>query len=563
MRSLLYIVVAAVMAAAVGAGALLTGCSGSRDADRRLSAVEELIAEHPDSAVVMLLDMDTSRMSDRQLARRELLYAYAHAIHGYPVSLDSVNVRRGDAMFNGRFDSDEVKWLIVKSTDARFKGDAVARIECLKDAEFLAIQLDDRFGLALIYQYLSNVYRHAFNGTVSLYYADKSAEILRELDHPKQLREARMAVVGAYAAKRDYATMLDSLLAMRDEVMANATDSYKEFFLEQLARSYDSNGRTGEAISIWHSLYDGRETTSNILAHWAMAYWNVGHLDSAYMMIQRANSLPHDNTDEYLCRNVEYMILESMGRTAELARVDSLRQIASENTMDERQIEESSLALNVKYDSATREAWGAAARARTRTHIAHFVAILCAVVAVAVWLYLRKRNQLLRLEHENDVLRIRTLQDNLFESDRRHRGVSAKLSELFQSRFRLLDGLAASYFECKETGQEQRRIYGAVRNSISEFSSDAATQELEDIVNGYNDNLMVRFREDYPRLSPAQYRLALYLFCGFSLPSISIFTGTGLNNLYVYKSRLKSVIAKSDSPRRDEYLAYFGKQGQV
>lgn len=563
MRSLLYIVVAAVIAAVVSAGVLLTGCSGRRDADRQLGVVEELIAEHPDSAVAMLLDMDTSRMSDRQQARRELLYAYAHAIHGYPLSLDSVNMQRGDRMFSGRFDQDEVRWLIVKATDARFKGDAVTRLERLKDAEFLAIQLDDRFELAMIYQYLSGVYKHEFNGTVSLYYADRSAGMLRELDCPKQLREARMAIVGAYAVKRDYKSMLDTMLAMRDEVMANATEGYKEFFLEQLARSYDSNGRTAEAIGIWHSLHDGRETSANILAHWASAYWSIGELDSAYMLIQRANSLPHSNEDEYLCRNVEYAILESMGRTSELGRVDSLRQIASDNTMAKRQLEESSLALNVKYDSATREAWGAAARARTRTHIALFVALLCAVVTVAVWLYLRKRNQLLRLEHENDVLRIRTLQDNLFESDRRHRGVSARISELFQTRFRLLDGLAASYFECKETGQEQRRIYAAVKNSISDFSSDAATQELEDVVNGYNDNLMARFREDFPRLSPAQYRLALYLFCGFSLPSISIFTGTGLNNIYVYKSRLKSVITNSDSPRRDEYLAYFGKHGSM
>lgn len=65
---------------------------------------------------------------------------------------------------------------------------------------------------------------------------------------------------------------------------------------------------------------------------------------------------------------------------------------------------------------------------------------------------------------------------------------------------------------------------------------------------------MVRFKEDFPKMSASQYRLALYLFCGFSLQAISIFTDTELRNIYVYKSRLKSAISKSDTPRKAEYL---------
>ncbi len=246
-----------------------------------------------------------------------------------------------------------------------------------------------------------------------------------------------------------------------------------------------------------------------------------------------------------------------MGRRSELAMVDSLREQASERIMEERKLEESSLALNVKYDAAARKAWLEAAESRTRTYVAIFVAMLLAIVAAGVYLYLRKRNQLLVLAHENDVLRIRTLQNNLFESDSRQKDVASKISELFNTRFKLIDALAASYFECRDTGQEQKRIYSDVKNSIRDFSSDSSTQELEDIANAYNDNLMSRFREDFPSLSKAQYRLALYIFCGFSLPSISIFTGSDLRNIYVYKSRVKGVINKSDCARKEDYLAYF------
>lgn len=549
MRKLVYILFVSML--------LLSGCFGKGGIDNQLNAVDGLLGNYPDSAMSVLVGMDTASMSDFQKDRRVLLYAYLSMIYGNPVNLDEENVRSGDSVFNGTFTGDEVKWLVIKSDDAKHRGDFVARIEYLKDAEFLAIQLDTKFDLAIIYQYLANVYAQGFNGTVSKYYADKSVALFRELGCPKQLRESRMAVAGALAAKRDYKSMLDSLEAMKEEVMANAPDHYRRYFLDQLARGYDEDGQTAKAIGIFHELYDGEDVSANTLAHWARAYWRVGELDSAYLFIQRANSLAHNATDEYLCRNVEYGILEKMGRRSELAMVAGLREQASERIMEERELEESSLALNVKYDAAARKAWLEAAESRTRTYVAIFVAALLAIVAAGVYLYLRKRNQLLVLEHENDVLRIRTLQNNLFESDSRQKDVASKISELFNTRFKLIDALAASYFECRETGQEQKRIYSDVKNSISDFSSDSSTQELEDIANAYNDNLMSRFREDFPSLSKAQYRLALYIFCGFSLPSISIFTGSDLRNIYVYKSRLKGVINKSDCARKEDYLAYF------
>lgn len=515
------------------------------------------MAEHPDSALSVILSMDTTKMSLHERARQELLYAYVQVLNGSWVEMDSAGVAVGDHEFVGKCDEDEIRWLLVKASAAAPTGNYVARIEYLKDAEFLAIRLDDRFNLGVVYLFLSKVYEQGYNGVVSKHYADKAAEIFRSSGDRMQLRHARMAVAGAYCAKGDYRSMRDSLLAMQGEVMDNASESYKCFFLDQLARSYDFNGETAKAISIWHSLYDNKEVTSNTLAHWAYAYCQVNELDSAYSLIGRALSLPHGVADEVLCRNVECMILDKMGRRSEKAVADSLKNKALEMDAEERNLQEVSLALNKKYDVTARKAWVEASEARHRTNLAIWMAGVAVLVVAGLYLLLRKRYQLLMLQHENDVLRCAALESHLFETDSRNKEISSKIASLFHTRFKLLDGLAASFFECKETGQEQKRIYAEVMNSIKEFGSDGATRNLEDVVNGYNDNLMVRFRDDFPALSQAQYRLALYLFCGFSLPSISIFTGKDLRNIYVYKSRLKGVISKSDCERKEEYLSYF------
>lgn len=322
---------------------ILTACS-NKSAEKQLSQAESLIIEQPDSTVAILVYMDTTNMSENQIARQQLLYLYTRLIYGNQLPLDSTGIAEGDKIFTGTFDENEVKWLIAKSAEAKRRGNPADRIELLKDAEFLAIQLNDNVDLGIIYLFLSNVYEQGFNGTVSKHYADKALAIFREL---------------------------------------------------------------------------------------------------------------------------------------------------------------------------------------------------------------------LKLEHENDILKIKTMQDNLFKSDCRNKDMSARISELFHTRFNLIDALATTYFECKDTAQEQKRIYSDVKSALSNFGTKEATQELTDIVNGYKNNLMANFHSDFPKIPPSQYRFALYLFCGFSLPSISIFTDTELRNIYIYKSRLKSMISKRESPRKDEYLGYF------
>lgn len=548
--SLVYVLIIILLAG------VLSACSNSK-VEKQLSQAESFIIAQPDSTVSILAHMDTTHMSESQKARQELLYLYTQLIYGCQIPLDSVQIAEGDNTFAGAFDKDEIKWLIVKSAEAKRTGNPVARIELLKDAEFMAIQLNDTLDLGIIYLFLSNVYEQGFNGTVSKYYADKSVAIFKDLKWQNKIRDARMAIVGAHCAQRDYKSMLDSLIAMQPEVMAKAPNSYKLFFLDELARSYDSNGQSRKAIEIWHSISKDKNVSANTLAHWAHAYYHINELDSAYMMIQYAKKLPHNTTDEVLCRNVEYDILKQMGRNAELARIDSLRNIAATNTMKERRLEESSLALNLKYDSATRKAWIDTAEARNRSTIAIFITIIAIIIFISLYVFLKKRNKLLQLEHENDILKIKTMQDYLFKSDSLNKDMSSKISELFQTRFNLIDRLAATYFESKDTGQEQKRIYSDVKTALSNFGTKGAIDELSEIVNGYKNNLMEHFKADFPKMAASQYRLALYLFCGFSLPAISIFTDTELRNIYVYKSRLKSVISKSDSPLKNDYLQYF------
>lgn len=289
---------------------------------------------------------------------------------------------------------------------------------------------------------------------------------------------------------------------------------------------------------------------TNGLLNLAKAYYKLGDYVKAKNLLNHINN----NSPEYDILKYQAIlvpVLENIGdyKGALIVYKEFSHSIDSINTFKFDQkaqtIEEKhKLELKAQYDARQKDRiiWGCVGLAM----------LLCIVILVYA-LYVKR----LKVEHTSDLLQIQNLQNNLFERDRRQEEVSGKIESLFSTRFKLLDELASSYFECKETGQEQKRIYAEVKNSIVDFSSDATTQELIDIVNGYKNGLMDHFKADYPKLSASQYRLALYLFCGFSLSSISIFIDSDLRNIYVYKSRLKSIIAKGESPRKEEYLRYF------
>lgn len=536
---------------------LLFLCISCSQNDKTLENVEKTMIVNPENALQTLASIDTLSLGDSQKARRALLQAYIAAVWLIPVDITPADLTRATTAFEGDCTSDEVKSLIIKSELAKANGNPVIRLELLKDAEFLASQLDDNSDLAFVYLYLSQVYINGFNGIVSQHYANKALELFNELGYRKQSIDARMAIVGALVVKKDYDNMLDSLLSMKNDVMAYSSDTYKKYFLDQLARTLDENGRSDEAIEIWHGIYHIDSISSNTLAHWARAYIHANRLDSAEILIKKAIALPHNSSDEYLCRNVQYSIMERFGHKSELPLIDSLRNKAANMDFGDRKIAESSLALNQKYESATRSAWKELESAKNRAILLNSVFSVLLIVMIGGILFYRKRTQLLKVENENNLLKLQNLEHSFFENERKHNAVSEKVSALFKSRFTTIDQLASAYFECKETGKEQKRILGEVKSAIDAFGSSESIRELEDIVNTSNDNLMLSFDEDFPKLSISQRKLALFIFCGLSLQSISIFLATDLRNIYVYKSRLKSVIAKSDAPKKGRYLSYF------
>jgi len=70
---------------------------------------------------------------------------------------------------------------------------------------------------------------------------------------------------------------------------------------------------------------------------------------------------------------------------------------------------------------------------------------------------------------------------------------------------------------------------------------------MEDFVNTYKDNLMLKFRSSIPNATEDDTQLYLYMALGFSPRAISIFMKKSVDAVYNLKSRLRHKIIKSNS----------------
>lgn len=523
---------------------LMVSCSESKE-QKVLNRVESVIEAHPDSALTLLRGVDKASLgSDKERARYALLMSMALDKNYIDTTTFDVLQPAIDYYLDNGNPDDRLKTLYYQGRIYQNKGDrdnarntfakALDNTHGVKDSLCIARTLVAQAGLYFdLYDFESYTNFHLRAAKIYKNYSYKVYELDCLLN----------ALNGA-----DDKALADSILNLcasfssLDEAQQQKFNGYKMSYLnrhgtkkelseivrKQRAYSYDVNG----------------------LLNLALAYNKLSDNAKAKQLLDDV----HDsgvNFDTLKYQAILITVLRDLGDYKQAFlnywdfshKTDSIHSILIEQ--NQRSIEE-------KHDLELK----AQEKERQKSQIIwcsiSIVLLLC-IIILAYSLYVKR----IKTEHTNDLLKIRNLQDSLFERDRRQEAMSNKIGGLFSTRFKLLDSLASSYFECKETGQEQKRIYSEVKNSLSDFSSDATTQELIDVVNGYKNGLMDNFKSDYPKLSASQYRLALYLFCGFSLPSISIFIGSDLRNLYVYKSRLKSVIAKGDTPRKEEYLKYF------
>lgn len=179
------------------------------------------------------------------------------------------------------------------------------------------------------------------------------------------------------------------------------------------------------------------------------------------------------------------------------------------------------------------------------------LAVILAAVAVcgalAVWLvkqrFLKKKREM----QEMSML--------VAERTARNEELRQKVDSLYGSRLDTLNLLCNEYFDRNDSPQMRVTLYNEVEKQILALRDSKSVEALQDMVNTYVDNILVKVTEQLPTLSKADVKFLTYLYAGFSPRAVCIFTDIKIKNFYNRRLRLKERILSSDAPDREWFVS--------
>ncbi len=205
-----------------------------------------------------------------------------------------------------------------------------------------------------------------------------------------------------------------------------------------------------------------------------------------------------------------------------------------------------------------------------RTLLLLSVILLCLLIGLSLFMLLSGRHR--RQCEENE--RIRSLLDraemHLMDEEKNNSEMREKLAEVQREYFRIyrkqfsqLGDLyeivkAEDVRSQKHGGDLSEMVYRKVKDVTDIINSGEEEQlEFEMAINEKMNDVMLHFREDFPKMRFEEYKFISCLFAGFDATLLSQIFDISKAAVRTRKSRFKKVIEDSESAHREEFLRLF------
>lgn len=193
---------------------------------------------------------------------------------------------------------------------------------------------------------------------------------------------------------------------------------------------------------------------------------------------------------------------------------------------------------------------------RARRQQVMLLGLIVALLACGVILWMHQRMRMQALQHRALITEASVLKSQIDARCSDVDRLEGKLRRLLDSRFTLIDTLCQTYYESQGTKTERKAIVDKVKSEIEAIRADSLP-EMEQAVNDCRGNILVKVKECYPEIKPADYQLLVYLASGLSTRTISLLVGETVEVIYKRKSRLKSNVKIRVEPSCPEIMTIF------
>ena len=533
------IAVIAVMCVGCGAGAAI------EDVER----AEALLEESPNEALAIIQQVDAEEnFSEEERAYYRLVYSEALYHNFVDSDVDTLTRPMADYYMASDDHARRSRALYQHALVLQRMGNLAEAMIMLMEAEASLTEVADDKLLALVSRTEGDIYCEGclFSNAMDCYNVAYSLFVSEELGYHAASMLYDMG--GTLIQLRDFAGAEEAL----EGALAYAVESGPEEFLcgvlhELLDLSiylndYDMCGSYIEAFSTYDCLLFGASHYTAVVAMYESYH---GNTEQALELLEEATTMEGvEWADlEYAC----YIVYRNAGDTAKALEWQEHSKNAQDSLMLEV-LEQPVLNMEIDMLNAQLSAEQREQELLRQRNILVTIAVIVVVLSLGVFIVLR-----IRRKNQAIAQYVETIRELEYTLNNVPQPMTSSVTELYQDRFTELNELCDTYYDHSGSSRHKSMVFNKLTSIIQAIEQDSKRLvELEDRVNTYRNGLMVKLREQMPRLSERDTRVALYVFAGFSNRAIAIFIDSDPVSVSKMKYNIRRKIQTANIPAGEE-----------
>ena len=517
-----------------------------------LNDVGTYIKERPDSALAIIRAIDTTTLTTPKL-RAHYALLHAMALDKNWIDTTDVNVVMPAVEYYDRHPSGIRRakaWYYLGRIQQNGNDRQEASISFLK-AERYAEASDDSDFKGLVCLAMSTIYSQTHFHEEALRYSEKAHTLFAEAGDTLNANGALYGMAQEYYDLGRYAEA-DSLYCALIENKTVHPNLYSELLSNYALSCVFHSDDYARAVN----LFDEAIATKGSLKNWN--YWGA----YAYALMRTGDNVKADKIFKQLAagrsssQRYLYDYWKSLSDAYEENHHSAYLLLKEASSIQDENVKKAfrQSAIKAQKDFLEQVNLESEQAARKRQSIAWGCSLLLFALILFLILYFKRRNEQSKQDRIALLDAFKNLTTQISRNKEERARIRGQYIEICQSYFNQIGRM--NEILQQYTDQSENNLYLSLKNAVHQIESDdESQQQFEALLNNSFDNVMLHFREVFPKKKEPYYRLVSFFFAGFDTATILVFLPNyNMHNIHVEKSRLRQAIAKTESPYREQFL---------
>jgi hypothetical protein len=555
---------------------LLQSCSKT-EIQEQLNTADSVMHEHPDSALTIINEIDTTRFeNERQQAFYNLLLTEALYKNYLDLPDESKIAFSCNYFANKGQNNYLMRALFMESIIQLNNSDLTKSVVTALKAKEIAQEENNCVYLGKICEHISDIYNLSYNVVEELNYVIDAARYYKKAGKTKNFICSTIDRARAYrnnGRDKECVTLVDSILPF----ISSSDKAIKAYAYESKIFSLISLGMPQKAKECLDSLkkYADNCVDSSILLDVALVNNNIETANALAdsiidgkenPTIARLTSLYHyfkkqNNYEKALFYYERLMDIQNktvritLQQNVEKAQKDYFAETAASTKLHSQQLR-LWLYSSIFVALAIIQSLVLVHRIRLKRKISDIENKIQEIDNLSYTIKVKEESIFsLNEKVEINQSRLTALATEINQKDEAISKMEDKVNNLYKSQFNTLNELCGEFFAKNDASEKVRlSLYKEVESQILKLRNKKSLQELENSLNLYNNNIALKLTESFPLLKPIDRTFLLLTFAGLSSKAICIICDITIGNYYNKRQRLRNKIAESDAKYKKLFL---------